>query len=70
MAVPSSLLCSLARQIGTLQFGKFEEIAEKGYKAGIEALRKWKEEGKTPIVAAEGVERGKRKGRGMRRNSV
>lgn len=43
---------------------------EKGYKAGIEALRKWKEEGKMPIVTPEGVERGRRKGRGLRRNSI
>jgi lysophospholipid hydrolase len=57
-------------QFGTLQFGKFEDIVEKGYKSGLKTLRKWKEEGKVPIVAHEGVERGKRKGRGLRRNSI
>jgi lysophospholipid hydrolase len=61
---------SLVCQFGTLQFGKFEEIVEKGYKSGIKTLRKWKEEGKLPIVVPEGVERGKRKGRGLRRNSI
>ena len=43
---------------------------EKGYKSGFKALREWKEEGKVPIVAHEGVDRGKRKGRGLRRNSI
>jgi hypothetical protein len=70
VAMAPSLRCSRACQFGTLQFGKFEDIVEKGYKAGMESLKKWKEEGKLPIVAPEGVERGKRKGRGLRRNSI
>lgn len=64
------LLLLTGCQFGTLQFGKFEDIVEKGYKSGLKALKKWKEEGKMPIVAPEGVERGKRKGRGLRRNSI
>lgn len=67
---PPFFFCSLVCQFGTLQFGKFEDIVEKGYKSGLKALRKWKEEGKLPVVAHEGVERGKRKGRGLRRNSI
>ena len=70
VVVASLLLIADWPQFGTLQFGKFDDIAEKGYKAGMEALRKWKEEGKMPIVAPEGVERGRRKGRGLRRNSI
>ena len=64
------LLLLIGRQYGTLQFGKFDDIVEKGYKSGLKALKMWKEEGKMSIVAHEGVERGKRKGRGLRRNSI
>lgn len=67
---PDMLLLLTGCQFGTLQFGKFEDIVEKGYKSGLKALKKWKEEGKMPIVTHEGVERGKRKGRGLRRNSI
>lgn len=57
-------------QFGTLQFGKFDEIVDRGFKAGVDMLVKWQQEGTLPIIASEGVERGKRKGRGLRRNSI
>ena len=70
MLPPSFFSLLIGCQYGTLQFGKFDDIVEKGYKSGLKALKKWKEEGKMLIVAHEGVERGKRKGRGLRRNSI
>ena len=60
-------------QYGTLQFDKFAEIQEKGYKAALEMLEKWDEEGKLAGVLDIGAEvrlQGKKKGRSLRRNSV
>ncbi|KAH9929753.1 uncharacterized protein B0H18DRAFT_1084095 [Fomitopsis serialis] len=36
------------QEFGTLQFGKFEEIQESGYKAAMDFLEKWNEEGSLP----------------------
>ncbi|KDQ63191.1 hypothetical protein JAAARDRAFT_29203 [Jaapia argillacea MUCL 33604] len=57
---------------GTLQFGKFEEIQDKGYQAAIEMLEKWDEEGRLPSVHLEGKNPGRRgkKGHSARRNSI
>lgn len=62
------------RQYGTMQFGKYDELIEIGYKAGIAALDKWKEEGALPTGLdddSQGTEKSKkRKGRSLRRNSI
>jgi len=61
-------------QYGTLQFSKFDEIQKKGYLAAVEILDKWEEEGKLPIPNLDGYgannNKGSRKGRSARRNSV
>ncbi|KAG9035559.1 phosphatidylcholine and lysophosphatidylcholine phospholipase [Tulasnella sp. JGI-2019a] len=59
---------------GTMQFSKFEELLEIGYKAGIEALDKWREDGALPNGfedESQGMDKSKkRKGRSLRRNSI
>ncbi|KAG8976209.1 phosphatidylcholine and lysophosphatidylcholine phospholipase [Tulasnella sp. 425] len=60
---------------GTLQFNKYEELVDIGYKAALELLDKWQEEGRLPSGfeddsrMADKVNK-KRKGRSLRRNSV
>ncbi|KAG8219414.1 hypothetical protein J3R82DRAFT_336 [Butyriboletus roseoflavus] len=62
------------QEYGTLQFGKYDEIAKKGYQAAVEILDQWEDEGKLPSLTIDGpnAEKGKavRKGRSARRNSV
>ncbi|KII93959.1 hypothetical protein PLICRDRAFT_36181 [Plicaturopsis crispa FD-325 SS-3] len=61
------------QEYGTLQFGKFEEIQEKGYLAALNILEKWDEEGRLPSAYIDGKEntsKGKKKGRSARRNSI
>ncbi|OCH95670.1 patatin-domain-containing protein [Obba rivulosa] len=61
------------QEFGTLQFGKFEEIQEKGYKAAMEFLDKWNDEGRLPSAFIEGHTAsmiGKTRGRSARRNSI
>lgn len=57
-----------------MQFNKYDELVEIGYRAGLEVLDKWKEEGKLPTGLEDAYkvsEKGKkRKGRSLRRNSV
>ncbi|KAG8862931.1 phosphatidylcholine and lysophosphatidylcholine phospholipase [Tulasnella sp. 330] len=59
---------------GTMQFGKYEELVEIGYKAGIEALEKWREDGALPNGfedESQGTDKSrKKKGRSLRRNSI
>ncbi|KDQ14464.1 hypothetical protein BOTBODRAFT_187823 [Botryobasidium botryosum FD-172 SS1] len=62
------------QEFGTLQFNKYEEIQELGYRAGKELLDKWDAEGKLPTGVEEGYDsveakRGRR-GRTLRRNSI
>jgi len=61
-------------QYGTLQFSKFDEIRKKGYHAAVEILDKWEDEGKLPVPNIHGhgadKDKGSRKGRSARRNSV
>ncbi|TFY54983.1 hypothetical protein EVJ58_g8536 [Rhodofomes roseus] len=60
------------QEFGTLQFGKFEEIQEKGYRAAMDFLEKWNEEGRLPsayIGEARTSMAGKR-GKSARRNSI
>ncbi|CAG8672350.1 15762_t:CDS:2, partial [Acaulospora colombiana] len=57
------------QQYGTLEFNKFDEIFEVGYKAGKEMLKKFKEEGKLRDLLDQGQENVKRN-RVRRRNSV
>ncbi|CAG8566586.1 1142_t:CDS:2 [Paraglomus brasilianum] len=57
------------QQYGTLEFNRFEEIVEVGYKAGKEMLNKWKKEGKLKDLFDKGDAETKR-GRIRRRNSV
>jgi len=60
------------QEYGTLQWGKFEEIQEKGYQAATKILEEWEEEGKLPLGIIEGKDaNGKRKkGRSARRNTI
>ena len=61
-------------QYSTLQFNKFDEICRKGYIAALEILDKWEDEGKLPVPNINGrgadKNKGSRKGRSARRNSV
>ncbi|KAI0068052.1 patatin-domain-containing protein [Artomyces pyxidatus] len=61
------------QEYGTLQFGKFEEIQEKGYQEALKMLGKWDEEGKLPSGYIEGddsILKQKKKGQSARRNSI
>ena len=58
---------------GIMEFKKFEEIQKKGYVAALEMIEKLDEEGKLSAVLDDGDEaksQGKKKGRGLRRNSI
>jgi lysophospholipid hydrolase len=57
-------------QYGTLQFSKFEEILEVGYRAAVEMLQKFHDEGKLPPMTLDGHAEVKKKGRSARRNSI
>ena len=67
------MLDSFVSQYGTLQFGKFEEVLEKGYQAALKILEKFEEEGKLPsafIDGKDGKDTEKKKGKSARRNSI
>lgn len=60
-----------------MQFGKFEEIQEKGYQAALTLLDEWDEEGRLPCVYESGAGESKeakqlsrKRGRTLRRNSI
>lgn len=57
-----------------MQFSKYEDLVEIGYKAGIEALDKWREDGALPNGfedESQGTDKSrKKKGRSLRRNSI
>lgn len=56
-----------------MDFNKYEEIQKKGYQAAVKMLEKLDEEGKLAAVLEEGAEvrsQGRKKGRGLRRNSI
>ncbi|KAG8959437.1 phosphatidylcholine and lysophosphatidylcholine phospholipase [Tulasnella sp. 408] len=60
---------------GTLQFNKYDELVDIGYKAALELIDKWKEEGRLPSGYEDDFRMvdklsKKRKGRSLRRNSV
>ncbi|KIO28791.1 hypothetical protein M407DRAFT_229364 [Tulasnella calospora MUT 4182] len=60
---------------GTLQFNKYDELVDIGYKAALELMDKWKEEGRLPSGFEDDFRMvdklsKKRKGRSLRRNSV
>ncbi|KLO11324.1 patatin-domain-containing protein [Schizopora paradoxa] len=60
-------------EYGIMDFNKFEEIQKKGYDAAVDMLDKLEEEGKLSAVLEEGAEirsQGRKKGRGLRRNSI
>ncbi|CAG8445117.1 7489_t:CDS:10 [Acaulospora morrowiae] len=68
--IPGCLYMKLpVQQYGTLEFNKFDEIFEVGYKAGKEMLKKFKEEGKLGNLLDQGHDNVKRN-RVRRRNSV
>ncbi|CAG8440911.1 17315_t:CDS:2 [Dentiscutata heterogama] len=68
--IPGCLYMQLpVQQYGTLEFNKFAEIYEVGYKAGKEILKEWKEEGKLRDILGKEQE-GYRRNRISRRNSV
>lgn len=61
------------QEYGTMQFGKYDEIRDKGYQAASDRLRKWEDEGKLSAVLeslAEVRNQGKKKGKSARRNSI
>lgn len=58
-------------EYGTMQFGKFEEINNKGYHAALDILAKWDAKGLLPSAVVDGKGSiGRRKGRSARRNSI
>ncbi|KAG8894238.1 phosphatidylcholine and lysophosphatidylcholine phospholipase, partial [Tulasnella sp. 403] len=61
-------------QYGTMQFGKFDELVEIGYRAGLEMIDRWKAEGQLPTGLEDefkvSEKSRKRKGRSARRNSI
>ncbi|TFY71167.1 hypothetical protein EVG20_g1831 [Dentipellis fragilis] len=71
---PGCLYMALpVQEFGTLQFGKFEEIHEKGYIAAMAMIEKWDEEERLPsgyIDGTEAIMKRKKKGRSARRNSI
>ncbi|KAH9050541.1 patatin-domain-containing protein [Lactarius hengduanensis] len=65
MAIP-------VQEYGTLQWGKFEEIQEKGYQSAMKILGEWEQEGKLPLGFIEGKYSNakRKKGQSARRNSI
>lgn len=60
-------------QYGILQFTKYEEIQSKGYRASVDMLEKWDEEGKLSTILDGFKEvriQARKKGRSIRRNSI
>lgn len=57
-----------------MQFGKYDELVEVGYQAGLKVLDEWKEQAKLPSGFEDEhkvLEKSKkRKGRSLRRNSI
>ncbi|KAG8840768.1 phosphatidylcholine and lysophosphatidylcholine phospholipase [Serendipita sp. 411] len=58
------------QDIGTLQFGRYDEIVDLGYCSGMKTLSQWEVEGRIFSGLEKGVERSKRRGRERRRNSI
>jgi len=61
------------QEYGTLQFGKFEEIQEKGYQAALEFIDKWEEDDVLPsaFIGDKSIAAtSKTRGRSARRNSI
>ncbi|CAG8498260.1 9095_t:CDS:2 [Ambispora gerdemannii] len=70
IATPGCLYMPMpVQQYATLEFSKFSEIFEVGYKAGKEMLKKFKEEGKLKSILDEKAA-GLKRGRIRRRNSL
>jgi len=68
---PNCLYVALpVQEFGTLQFARYDEIVDVGYKSGLEVLAQWDSEGRLPSGFEEGVENVRRRGRGLRRNSI
>ena len=63
---------SVALKFTTLQFSKFEEIFKRGYKTATKILQEWKEANNLPTGSDEGFKETekRKKGRGLRRNSI
>ncbi len=55
-----------------LQFSKFEEIFRRGYKTATKMLEEWKETNNLPTRSEKefGETEKRKKGRGLRRNSI
>jgi len=55
-----------------LQWGKFEEIQERGYLAATKILEEWEEEGKLPSGCIEGKDANakRKRGKSARRNTI
>ncbi|KAF7337681.1 Lysophospholipase NTE1 [Mycena sanguinolenta] len=61
------------QEYGTLQFGKFEEIQNKGYEAAVTWLETLDEDNRLPSAFIDGTQErkgGTKKGRSARRNSI
>jgi len=56
-----------------MQFGKFEELQEKGYQVALTLLEEWEADGQLPSVyddTHEVKDPSKKRGRTLRRNSI
>lgn len=57
-------------QYGTLQWSKFDELQALGYKTALAMLQKWESEGRLPSSIMGKTASSRKRGRGVRRNSV
>lgn len=70
---PNCLYAALpVQEFATLAFNSYDAIVDVGYKSGLEMIAQWDEEGRLPSGYEEGfeLERNKKRGRGLRRNSI
>jgi len=59
-------------EYGTLQWAKFEEIQERGYRAATKILEEWEEQGRLPsgLLEEKNANAKKKKGQSARRNTI
>ena len=73
VSIPTQFWFEKKSQYGILQFNKYEEIQSKGYRAALDMLEKWDEEGKLSTILdgfSEVRIQARKKGRSVRRNSI
>ncbi|KAH9428343.1 phosphatidylcholine and lysophosphatidylcholine phospholipase [Pyricularia oryzae] len=57
-------------EYGTLEFGRFDEIVQVGYKYGLEFLQKLRDEGALPVVEETEAKKALRRTMAPRRASI